>query len=221
MASYIEITDAEIQPNAPYTTGLAAKMRDNHIAMGTRQSGAPWLNGIGALEVITSSQTWIVPDDVYRLKYRLCAGGGGGTGRAGSGSTAGNSGGSTSFGVYGSATGGEGGKTVLPSATPGTGTGGDINIGAQTNGLSNLGPSPKGLSSTGDGNDATQGYGNGAGSAYDSGVGQNGAGGGYAEEVIDVTPGESIIITIGAGGSGGNSTYDGGDGNPGVVIIEY
>ena len=40
------------------------------------------------------------------------------------------------------------------------------------------------------------------GSSY---YGFGGAGGGYAQGVIDVTPGQSIAVTIGAGGAGGAS----------------
>lgn len=54
MADYIEITDEEIQPGAPYTTGLAAKMRDNHIALAQGAEGAPKILAPAIGDVATS-----------------------------------------------------------------------------------------------------------------------------------------------------------------------
>lgn len=56
-----------------------------------------------------------------------------------------------------------------------------------------------------------QGWGGGAGARFDGGAGAGGGGGGgYGLKIFDVTPGQSISYTIGAGGSGGAPGTDGG-----------
>lgn len=45
MADYIAITDAEVEPEAPLTSSLAARWRDNPIAIAEGAPGAPRLNG--------------------------------------------------------------------------------------------------------------------------------------------------------------------------------
>jgi len=41
MTTYSSIADSEIDPESPYTTGLATKMRNNPIAIAEGSSGAP------------------------------------------------------------------------------------------------------------------------------------------------------------------------------------
>jgi len=41
MADYVEVTDAEIDPESPVTTSLLSRLRDNAIAMITGSLGAP------------------------------------------------------------------------------------------------------------------------------------------------------------------------------------
>ena len=62
----------------------------------------------------------------------------------------------------------------------------------------------------------TQGIGGGT-----SSLGGAAGGGALYAVAVPVTPGNSYSITIGAGGIGGDSTYDGGNGSPGICIIWY
>lgn len=50
MASYIEITDSEIDPESPGTTSLFTRIRDNPIAIAEGATGAPRI-AAGALDV--------------------------------------------------------------------------------------------------------------------------------------------------------------------------
>ncbi|MGK3946126.1 hypothetical protein ABK046_48225, partial [Streptomyces caeruleatus] len=74
----------------------------NPVSIAQLGTGAPWLNGIGAIEQITSgSGNWTVPAGVYRIKATVVGAGG-----AGAGGIGGSNGGSTTFGAL---TGGGGG----------------------------------------------------------------------------------------------------------------
>lgn len=50
MPSYIVITDAETDPEAPLTSELAKKWRDNPLAIAEGAVGAPRINSIGAMD---------------------------------------------------------------------------------------------------------------------------------------------------------------------------
>ncbi|WP_446788195.1 glycine-rich domain-containing protein, partial [Macellibacteroides fermentans] len=43
----------------------------------------------------------------------------------------------------------------------------------------------------------------------------------YLKQTLTVAPGSEYTITIGAGGTGGSSSYSGGNGAPGICIIEW
>jgi hypothetical protein len=100
MPTYSPITDGEIAPNQPLTTGLAFRFRDNPVAIAERSAGAPWLNGIGALETFDTpgTYTWTVPAGVYRAEFVIAGGG--------QGADAGVSGGDSSVSGVGSSSGG-------------------------------------------------------------------------------------------------------------------
>lgn len=49
MTAYVAIADSEIDPESPYTTTLATKMRDNPIAITEGSSGAPKIDPINAM----------------------------------------------------------------------------------------------------------------------------------------------------------------------------
>ena len=180
--------------------------------------------------IYTSSGTFTVPTGVTSVKVRGCGGGSGGGSSPGAGGT-------TSFGSHCSATGGNG-------ATPGTGTGGDINLAGGKGGITGTAASntaaggavgggcggggatsisylaaPTGLlGGSGHSAGAATGYGNGGGAfAFMSTSFQAGSAGGYFEKYITgLTPGSSITVTIGAAG-----TSDlGGNGAPGICIVE-
>lgn len=76
MASYIEITDAEVDPEAPITSFIGYRWRDNPIAIAERATGAPRVKP-STMERLTGSGNWTVPAGVTRVKVRLVGGGGG------------------------------------------------------------------------------------------------------------------------------------------------
>ena len=178
----------------------------------------------GRGQVFTSSGTFTVPAGVTSVKVRGCGGGGGSGASPGAGGT-------TSFGAYCSATGGSG------QATPGTGSGGDINLTGGKGGIADTnsagtggavgggsgGAVANGSSATptgllgGAGDFPATGYGNGAGAQQ---VGYHGgAAGGYFEKYITgLTPGSSIMVTIGHSGAAGTN---GANGAPGICIVEW
>lgn len=49
MTSYIAITNSEVQPEAPITSELMTKLRDNPIAIAEGASGAPKIDPINAM----------------------------------------------------------------------------------------------------------------------------------------------------------------------------
>lgn len=51
-------------------------------------------------------------------------------------------------------------------------------------------------------------------------AGCGGSAGGAAIKFIESGLGTTETVTVGSGGSGGNTTYDGGNGGPGIVIVE-
>lgn len=184
-------------------------------------------------QVFTSSGTFTVPNGVTAVKVRGCGGGSGGGSSPGAGGT-------TSFGAYCSATGGSG-------TTPGTGSGGDINLAGGNGGKTNAvvgsqasggavggGYGDGGASSTeslaaptgllgGSGHSAAAatGYGNGGGCVSNTGTATSTAGsaGGYFEKYISgLTPGAAITVTIGKSGAAGTS---GRAGAPGICIVEW
>jgi len=77
---YNAVTDSELEPGKPLTTGLAFRFRDNPLALAQRGAGAPWLNGVGntvRYDVVGSTQvyTWTVPDGVYHAEFTMVGGG--------------------------------------------------------------------------------------------------------------------------------------------------
>lgn len=84
---------------------------------------------------------------------------------------------------------------------------------AGNSGIANTGQAGTGAAAIA--NDATHWPGGGGPGGY----------GEYAEWVIDVTPGDTLTVTVGNGGNGGTggggSAFDGGAGAKGLVIIDY
>lgn len=189
---------------------------DNPTAIAQRGSGAPWLNGIGAIaKYTTGSGNWTVPDGVYYVKVTLVGGGGGGQGSTGNGGNGGN----TTFGAL-TANGGAGGTTGGPG--PGGGvSGADVGMPGQAgsiNGNADGGSSHMGAGGRGGGTQGDPGKsfgGGGGGSSSRAG----GGGGGTGIDYVSVTPGASIAYSVGAGGTAGAGGGSAGAG--GIVIIEY
>lgn len=156
----------------------------------------------------TSSGTFTVPTGITKLKVTT-VGGGGGSASSDTGITrTGGTGGTTSFGAYTSATGGGGGSArAACGCTPGASSQGGS--GSGTGDVRYPGYS---IYAYGGGYDA--GYGSTAG----SGIG--GPGGTAVKWITGLTPGSTVTVTIGAGGTGGGNTPNG-PGVAGLCIVEW
>ena len=191
--------------------------------------------------IYTASGTFVVPTGVTQVWVTAVGGGGGGGGGAGNyGNPTGNgvngsSGGTTSFGAYVSVAGGGGGGYGIytgrggnPATNGGTGTpastlgfGGNGGSGAYTL-----------FGSRGSGGNGGQGGNQLTGALSGGGGGGGGTSASAAvRKLVAVTPGESIAVTIGAGGAGGaggpgyvpdpDAGNTGANGVAGQLIVEW
>ena len=193
--NYIALTSDDLGANKIFRAATASALDSNPVAIAQRGTDAPWLNGIGAIEAITSgSGNWTVPAGVYRIKVTAVGGGGGAS--AGTSTT------------FGSITGGGGGAyTGTIASNGGSASGGDVNIAggsgdAQDNNF-------VGLTVYADGGYSAVGGEAGRGGRYSTsthGSLTGGGGGGTAIKVFSVEPGDLIAYSV-----GGN----------GIIIIEY
>lgn len=205
-------------------------------AAARRESGFPYINGIGSVETITSgSGNWTVPAGVYRVKYTITAGGGGGGGIGGA-ETDGTDGSNTTFNTTIIASGGK--KGVLSGVDAdggigGTATGGTINIpgggggsgggssDSKVGGASYWGGGGAGARTSAAGKDADAYGGGGSGGAGSANAASSAGAGGTCIGVLTVTPGDLIPYSVGAGGTGGAGDFPGGDGKGGIIVLEY
>lgn len=161
-----------------------------------------------AMALITASGNYVVPAGVYRMFVALVGGGGGGSGAVDTNYSPywGSTGGTTSFGGL-TATGGGGGR-FYTSGPAGVGSGG------QFHGAGNSLSLPQFVGSL---------FGKGgAGGAMNNGqTGSTGAYGGLACGWIDVTPGQNITATVGAGGAGSAVWSTGATGNAGAIALSW
>lgn len=218
MATWTDIPDSNFDPGQPIRSVDGLALRDNVTALAERASGAPWLNGIGAIEIITASGNWVAPAGVTRVEVTIIGGGGGGGNTATNGGAGGSS---TGFSI--TANGGVGGRgsgVGGGGGAGGSGGSGGISISgepgfsaAANNALAYGGGTPFGFGGRA-GFATGQNYGGGG-----SGAGGAGGGGGGETRIaaVNVVPGNSYSITIGAGGSGGGGNI----GANGVVILRY
>lgn len=160
------------------------------------------------------SATFTIPTGVTALKVTVI-GGGGGSGYGG-GASAGNTGGSSSVasGTQSistiSATGGAGGP-LSGNSVGGLGSGGDFNIRGGSGGANYAGGTLLAQNAIG----STAVYGGGGGVLGEFG----GAGGGSAVKWLSsLTPGNTLAVTVGAGGTSGAG---GAAGGAGVVVFEW
>jgi len=215
--SYVTLDNDDLGANKIFRAATASALDTNPVAIAQRGTGAPWLNGVGAIETITSgSGNWTVPDGVYRIKVTVVGGGGGGY----NGGSNGVDGGNTTFGAF-TGSGGKAGNYSFGAG--GAASGGDLNIsggtgyayysavgGGSTHGYG-------GAMRTG-GSDAGYGYGSGGAGGPSGSPANGGGGGGTAIGTMSVEPGDLIAYSIGSGGSGGSGS---GAGASGIIIIEY
>jgi hypothetical protein len=195
---------------------------------------------IQGCEIFTVSGNWICPKGKTHVNVLLVGGGGGGGGKNSSnGYTRGGDGGNSSFGgTLLVANGGQGaliGTTAAKSGTISTsstsafielasfyagtgGAGGAMNTdGGNATGYGNSGGN-SGLNIS-KGADGTYCNMNGTAGSSSGVIGSSAGGGALYAVAVPVTAGNTYTITIGAGGIGGDNTYDGGDGSPGICII--
>lgn len=207
--SYVTLDNDDLGANKIFRAATASALDTNPVSIAQRGTGAPWLNGVGAIEVITTgSGNWTVPAGVYRIRAECTGGGGGGADSS--------SGGNGSASTFGSLTGSggaggtrDGGGGLLNSAG-GDATGGTINFSGGNSVGGTPGHSRNGRGSMESGGGAAQ---------YGGGGFPNGAAGGTAVKVISVEPGDLIAYSIGSGGAAGTGTATAGAG--GIIIIEY
>ena len=169
--AYTTLDSDDLGANKILRAATMSALDSNPVAIAQRGTGAPWLNGIGAIEAITNFTTsditgnYTVPTGVYSIKITAVGGGGGAT--LGGGST-------TFLGI----TAGYG----MASGTGGTASGGDINLAGQTgNGVSGTQYSPL--------IGVTIGYG-----------GTGGGAGATVVAVVSVEPGDVIAYQVGGAG---------------------
>lgn len=204
--SYVDLDNDDLGANKILRAATMSALDTNPLSIAQRGTGAPWLNGIGAMEIITTgSGNWTVPAGVYRVKVTATGGGGGGGATGGGGN-----GGDTTFSTI---TGG-GGKGSDSSGNPtasAAASGGTLNItgmtAAGTNGANSLfGCGGRELSGT----DIAPTYGGGGFSGGGSGA--------IAIKIFSVEPGDLLAYAIGSGGTAGTGGQAGADG---LIIIEY
>ena len=186
----------------------------------------------------TGAGAWVVPDGVTSLRVELVGAGGGGGSADNTGT--GLIGGRTKFGAF-EVSGGSGGRAVTNVSSTNIGglggRGGSAISGISTanflTGLRGLQGEPEsngfggrnGLQSTS--NLYNYGFGGNGGNHdfFDNTGGGGGGGGGYDfNDSLQVTPGESIAYTVGAGGRGGRSGLagrNGRSGRSGVIRLTY
>lgn len=245
---YSGIDDSELAPGQPVTTSLVTRMRDDPLAVCQNHPAAQAVDLFGNFVPrtlwysIAGTFEWIVPDGVHRIRLTLVGAGGGGESESG---IDGEDGENTSFtidAVARIAEGGEGGKAAVqtPASSSNIPFGTGLTIVGQTGKRTatnedggscmygNGGVGGTDLSTDGeDGADAT-GFGSGGGGGFNDNVddpatfGRGGAAGAVATMILSVTPGTTADIVVGAGGAGGTGGgFDGGNGMPGLLIIEY
>lgn len=231
--AYNEIADTEIQPNAPITTSLMTRLRDNPL--------------VRSMQIFTTSGTWARPQGCEQAIVIVVGGGGGGASTGGLSAVDGDDGGNSSFGSHALANGGFGGLGGGGEARGGRGVTGDILLRGDGGGLAQtdtvggsyitpgtsggfgggsfLSGQRAGRHNDGNGRSADS-YGGGGSGGYDGGVSapaNGGAGAGTAIAFIQSGLGSTETVTIGAGGAGGaaplGTDRDGGDGHDGIVIV--
>lgn len=177
--SYTTLDSDDLGANKILRAATMSALDQNPVSIAQRGTGAPWLNGVGAMETITSgSGNWTVPAGVYRIKA-ICIGSGGGI--SGSANT-----------VFGSVTAGAGGAGGLSGGVPisgsgGAASGGDINISGEAGDINKefraLAPIFGGSKGAGD---MPSGGGSGSGAV--------------AIKCLSVEPGDTIAYSLGGNG---------------------
>ena len=203
--SYVTLDNDDLGANKIFRAATASALDTNPVSIAQRGTGAPWLNGVGAIEAITTgSGNWTVPDGVYRIKVTATGGGGGG----GYGSS-GTDGTDTTFSTL-TAGGGKAGDSDGAGTGSASATGGALNLRGMTAGGFKSGGSVFGDGGSTLGVDVLP---------FNGGGGFPGGGGGATcIGVLSVVPGDLIAYAVGGGGAGGGT---GQAGATGIIVIEY
>lgn len=203
--SYVTLDNDDLGANKIFRAATASALDTNPVSIAQRGTGAPWLNGIGAIEKITSgSGNWTVPAGVYRIKVTAVGGGGAG------GDDSGNNGGNTTFSTLTAGGGPYAGTDGVPTGIA-TASGGTVNI----NGLL---PAANCGANSHYGNGGFELSGTDIAPTYGGGGFRGGGSGAVAIKVFSVEPGDLLAYAVGAGGS---INVGGQAGAGGIIIIEY
>lgn len=184
-------------------------------------------------QVFTGNGTFTIPTSITALKITVVGGGGGGGGSGGSGTAGGTS--SVASGTQTistiSATGGSGGVNGFSYAAGGSGSGGTQNLkgwqgscdytGSGISGGPGGGTVFGGGGETGVAGAANTGGGGGGfvGGGCTNGRPGGGGGGAAISYLTGLTPGNTLAVTIGGGGTG--AATGGANGAAGVVVFEW
>lgn len=246
--AYAVVTDAELAPGQPITSSLMTRLRNGWMAVlgvdptDTNPSVAFGIKGelhlergysrvVGATVANPSTgvYTWVVPAGVSRALVDIVGGGGAGIHWYLGGG--GNGGDTTIVDTTDSTTlvvahGGQGGSSSGPGGAGGSANGlckagGNGGTGGPGGGAA--GPYCAGLVGDGTTQVMLPGFGpsfghGGYGTGTDGDIGGGGGGAAGGSGLILLTPGHTLTITIGAGGSGGSWA---GDGLPGMCRIRF
>lgn len=167
------------------------------------------------------SHTFTIPSGTTKLKVTVVGGGGGAFSDAGCATASGGSGGTSSVASGTqtistvSATGGAGGTAAQPGPSGGLGSGGDLN---GRGGLSASGGAGGSSILSGSARSGAAPLGAGGSYAIAGNQYQGSAGGNAIKWLTGLTPGNTLSVTVGAGGT---CTYASNTGGPGAVIFEY
>ena len=163
-------------------------------AIGNATSGVLGPN----MQIFTASSSFLVPAGVVKVMVFLIGGGGGG---GGSDYTNPSAGGASSFGTHMTATGG--------------------GAGSRSGSIAGAGGYPLGVAGSGIEGAPAPLFGYGAGGTGNGAhVGGGGGSGGVALGVVDVVPGSSIAVTVGAGGTADHK-YPAKFGGSGLCAVIY
>ena len=224
----------------------SANIKSSVISLASGTAGTGWTRQVFTSG---SAATYTTPAGVIQIRVRMVGGGGGGGGVATNTQTAGTGGNESIFNSVHAAGGGGGGVNIAwngglggtggsgsasfrspggPGASgmqlaanfSGTGAGGSSLLGAGA-----VGPSFFEVDSAAGHNGISAAANTGGGgSAADDSTGNgylsgSGGGGEYVELVI-TNPAGSYTYTVGAAANGGASTYNGGNGGSGIIIVD-
>lgn len=231
MATWTNIPDASLEPEAPARSVDALALRDNPVAIAQWADNAPAMNIVPRVTLITSTGTWSPPSGVRYIRVIIAAGGGGG-----GGTTNGGVGNVTlfylgaSFALASKRMQAFGGGAGQSGASGQGGACGAADIFTPEGTVFFIGRTAASGVTRGQTTSACIGGASYFGAAFSAGAlrsqggqsattsGGGGGGGGVAEAVFETQPSDVWNIIIGTGGSAGSGAQPG---QPGAALIYY